>query len=71
MQKLQSKDYFARRSDQERAAAEQARDARAAQSHRELAERYRNLANGSEQLPVDEDGGGEHGILTKEFRIVP
>lgn len=71
MQELQSKDYFERRSEEERTAAEQASDERAAQSHRELAEHYRNVANGSEQLPVDDEGSSDAGTLPKEFRIVP
>jgi hypothetical protein len=65
------KDYFERRSFEEDAAAEQASDERAAQSHRELADHYRNIANGSEQLPADEETGGGDGILSKDFRILP
>jgi len=71
MRELQSRDYFERRSEEERTAAEQASDARAAQSHRELAEHYRQVANGSERLPADDDGSPEVGTLAKEFRIVP
>jgi histidine ammonia-lyase len=71
MQKLQPKDYFERRSEQERTAAEQASDERAAKSHRELATHYRNLANGSAFPPADEEGRLQDGILPKEFRIVP
>jgi hypothetical protein len=68
---FQSKDYFERRSSEEQAAAEQASDERAAQSHRELADHYRNIANGSEEPPVDDDTGSGEGILPKDFRILP
>ena len=71
MHEDQSKDYFERRSAEERTAAEQASDERAAQSHRELAEHYRNVANGSEQLPAEDEGDSEAESLPKEFRIVP
>lgn len=71
MHEPQSRDYFERRSEEERTAAEQASDQRAAQSHRELAEHYRNVANGSEALPDDDDRGSDDGFLPKEFRIVP
>ncbi|HEX8840626.1 MAG TPA: hypothetical protein VF750_09185 [Sphingomicrobium sp.] len=70
MRELQSKDYFERRSEEERTAADRASDERAAESHRALAEHYRNVANGSEQLPAD-DESFDAGTLAKEFRIVP
>jgi hypothetical protein len=71
MQEGQSKDYFQRRADEERAAADQAADERAAKSHRELSEHYRNVASGSEQVPRDEDEAADPGILPRDFRIVP
>jgi len=71
MREIQSRDYFVRRSEEERTAAEQARDERAAQSHRELADHYRNIAEGSEELPGDDGAGWGDGTLAKEFRIVP
>ena len=39
-----SKDYFRKRAEEERTAADQAADERAAQPHRELAERYEKKA---------------------------
>jgi hypothetical protein len=71
MQEGQSKDYFERRADEERAAADQAADERAAQSHRELSERYRDVANGSEPVPGDDAEAPDPGILPRDFRIVP
>lgn len=67
----QSSDYFQRRAEEERVAAESAVDERAAQSHRELSHRYHNLANGSEHLSrSDADATGD-GILANDFRILP
>lgn len=63
-------DYFDRRAEEERTAAANAADERAARSHRELADHYRNIANGSEQLPADHADPSEGGILRDEFRIV-
>ena len=65
-----STDCFQRRAEEESAAAANATDERAAQSHRELAVHYRNIANGSEQLPQDDADQSEGGILPLEFRIV-
>lgn len=64
-------DYFERRAEEERLAADKAADARAAQSHRELSDRYRNIACGSEQLPIDDAVPSDDGILPQDFRIVP
>jgi pyridoxine/pyridoxamine 5'-phosphate oxidase len=63
-------DYFRSRAEQERIAADRASDERAAQSHRELAEHYEKLANGSEQpaLPAPAHGAG---IVSNDFRIIP
>ena len=71
MQVSDSKEYYQRRAEEERAAAERAGDERAAKSHRELAERFDDLANGA----AAEQAGGEPsqrtGILPPEFRILP
>jgi hypothetical protein len=63
-------DYFERRSEEERLAAEQAADERAAQSHRELSDHYRKIAEGSEAPPTSEDEGLD-GTLPRDFSIVP
>ena len=65
-------DYFRRRADEEKAAAERASDPRARQSHIDLAERY---ADASRAI----DGGAKAGeaepvpipLLRPEFRILP
>jgi hypothetical protein len=66
----ETRDYFERRSEEERTAAELAADARAAQSHRELADHYRSLARGDE-APGGQADQDDSGIVSKEFRIVP
>jgi hypothetical protein len=71
MSERQSTDYFERRAEEERAAAEQAGDERAAQSHRELSDHYRNIASGSEQPPRDDGDPSNDGIASKNFRIFP
>jgi hypothetical protein len=71
MQHPPSKDYFERRADEENTAAEKASDERAAQSHRELSEHYRNIAKGSEEAPSDDDDEPKGGMLPTNFRIVP
>ena len=61
-------DYFHKRADEERAAAELAKDERAANSHRELARRY------DEKAEVGEDAGEEPEegrVLPDEFQILP
>jgi|GraSoiStandDraft_13_1057314.scaffolds.fasta_scaffold651696_2 hypothetical protein len=70
MQHPCSSNYFKRRAEEERAAAELATNERAAQSHRELAMHYRELASGVE-WPRSGGAEGEAGILSKDFRIVP
>jgi hypothetical protein len=70
MHQMHPSHYFERRAEEERAAAQRATNERAAQSHRELADRYHDLATGAEQ-PLSEDGAGDAGILWKDFRIVP
>lgn len=70
MSKRQSRDYFQRRAEEERVAAENAIDERAAQSHRELADRYGSIANGSEHPPEDDADQSVMGIFLQDFRIV-
>jgi len=62
-----SRDYFERRAEEERLASERATDKRAAQSHRELAERYRKRAG---EPPATQMPDGR-GILSADFRILP
>ena len=70
MQDAERKDYFAKRAAAERAAADQCDDARAAQSHRELAERYERQAKG-ETAEAPEETDGRPTILPPEFKILP
>jgi hypothetical protein len=71
MSERQSMDYFERRAEEERAAAEHAGDERAAQSHRELSDHYRNIASGSERPPMDDGDRSDDGTVPNNFRIVP
>lgn len=71
MHETQSRKYFERRAVEERLAAENAADERAAQSHRELAERYRKIATGCEEVPAEKMDALGPGILPKDFSIVP
>ena len=67
-----SHDYFQRRAEEERDAAEQAVDERAAHSHRELAEHYARLAGDERPAPADpEEAPLSAGALPREFRILP
>jgi hypothetical protein len=52
MDQTSSHDYFRIRAEEERAAAEQAEDERAAHSHRELAEHYERLSETPGAEPV-------------------
>jgi hypothetical protein len=70
MQHPSPSNYFKRRAEEERAAAELATNERAAQSHRELAMHYGELASGVER-PRSGGAECEAGILSKDFRIVP
>lgn len=65
-----SREYFERRAEEERLAADQATDSRAEQVHRDLADHYLKLASGPEQSQHGE-GVAEGGILPKDFRILP
>ena len=70
MQQADSKDYYYRRAEEERAAAERAIDDRAARMHRDLADQYEKLANGgSEGSGSDEEQFP--GTLPRDFRILP
>jgi hypothetical protein len=65
-------DYFQRRAEEEREAAEQAADERAAHSHRELADHYERLAGDESQTAADaEEEPQAVGTLPREFRILP
>lgn len=64
-------DYFQRRAEEEREAAEQAADERAANSHRELADHYVRLAEDESVKRPDRDEQHASGTLPKEFRILP
>ena len=70
MQELRSVEYFERRAEEERTAAVRATNDRAAQSHRELAERYGKLAAGAE-LVSSEVAYGDGAVLPRDFQIVP
>jgi hypothetical protein len=71
MQAPEQTDYFERRAEEERTAADNAADERAAQSHRSLAARYDAKAKGSpvRELKLDEADNGNS--LPKEFHILP
>ena len=70
MQGPDHSEYFERRAEEERTAAEQATDERAAQSHRQLAERYERQAK-SETDDAGEGEAADSGMLSKDFRIIP
>jgi hypothetical protein len=63
--------YFERRAAEERAAAAQAHDERAAQPHRELARRYDDMVNGEVDGAEGEDMPDLIAGLPPEFRILP
>ena len=64
-------DYFLRRAEEERAAADSAADERAAQTHLSLAARYEAMAKGGPVHELIGDGPQETTILPKQFRILP
>jgi hypothetical protein len=71
VEQVDQTDYFRRRAEEEMAAAQKARDERAAQTHRALAARYEAKANGS---PVRDAHAGEPedgSILSSDFTILP
>ena len=68
MADFDSKEYFRKRAEEERTAADRAADERAAQPHRELAEHYEmKAANGPE--PAPDPDGPVNGPL--DFTILP
>jgi len=71
MQDAEQTDYFSRRAEEEWAAADNASDERAAQSHRSLAARYDAKAKGSPVRELKFEGDEERGTLTKDFSILP
>ena len=71
MSDIPEKEYFERRAAEELAAAELADDQRAAQSHRELSDRYRRRADASNRDPSEQPEPRGAGVLPKEFSIVP
>ena len=71
MEDIEQADYFRRRAEEEHAAADQAGDERAAQTHRALAARYEAKAKGSPVQGVDRDPPEDPGILSSEFTILP
>lgn len=71
MQEPESKAYFHKRAEEERAAAERARDERAARSHRELARRFDDLAKRGGDERLWSEPGERPAVLPAEFRILP
>jgi hypothetical protein len=67
----ESRDYFEKRASEEREAADNADDRRAADSHRELARRYKKLADNGETRPRVEDENGDAAVLARGFKILP
>jgi len=63
--------YFSRRADEERAAAAQAADARAAQSHRDLAARFDSLAKGGLEQARPDHPVQFAGTMAGRLRIIP
>ena len=71
MQDADQVDYFERRAEEERAAAANASDERAAQSHRALAARYEAKSKGGPVHEVGVDADDDGNVLPKEFRSLP
>ena len=63
--------YFEKRAREERQAAEGAGDERVAQPHRELANRYDQVAKGEIDISGGDDGTEVMTGLSPEFRILP
>jgi hypothetical protein len=70
MQDTGESEYFQRRAEEERAAADRAGDERAAKSHRALAKRYQRKADGDESPGGGAEPGKSAGV-GHEFRIIP
>lgn len=68
---LEQHDYFERRAEEERSAAAEAADERAAQSHRDLAQRYERKAHDDAEV----DDGAPEALSTmipgEGFKIIP
>jgi len=72
MEDPESQHYFERRAEEERSAAKSATDDRAAQTHRELAEHYEEMAKRGPAPGTAEEPPPQHpGTLPREFRILP
>ena len=70
MQEQGARDYFKRRAEEERLAAQRSTNVRAAEAHRQLAEHYGDLASGVEQVP-GEEAEAQGGTLPKDCQIRP
>ena len=70
MTEIDSRDYFRQRAEEEREAADSATDERAAQPHRELAERYEKKAETGESGTGHEERS-EARARPSDFTIVP
>ena len=70
MTEIDSRDYFRKRAEEEREAADAASDERAAQPHRELAEHYKKKAENGDPVAEDEEQSA-NGSLADDFTIVP
>ena len=64
-------DYFERRAEEERLAAANAADERAAQTHRALAARYDAKVNGGPVREVQLGDAPNESGMPKDFRILP
>lgn len=71
MQNIEQFEYFNRRAEEEREAAKTATDERAAESHRELADRYDAKAKSDPEPAESADVEPENGTLSKDFSILP
>ena len=66
-----SKPYFEQRAAEESEAADHAGDKRAADSHRELARRYRLLAESGEPRPRTRAHPTDDESVTNGFKVLP
>jgi hypothetical protein len=71
MENPQSIQYFERREEEERLAALNASDKRAAETHRALAARYHARAKGRPLREASEEESGGLSSLPTDFRILP
>jgi hypothetical protein len=70
MENIDPLDYFRRRAEEERAAADSAADDRAAETHRALAARYDAKANGCAVRDCAKDPPRDCGTLSSDFTIL-